>query len=123
MTTIRMCQVCGASPAHYTHPDGTGICVGCLRDATDRGDRDAVGQPWTIIPPENDELLGTSPTYAVLAERDHGRLFHAVLDGQPKALCGAQPGRQSAGWSRAVGTAVTCARCRRKVNATIGGAS
>ncbi len=50
------------------------------------------------------------------AERDGGRIYHAVPTGpEPtfeRAVCGAKPGRLSAGWSD-VGEAVTCPRCLR----------
>jgi hypothetical protein len=45
------------------------------------------------------------------AERDGGSLYHAVARGAWRALCGAEPGRQSAGWSAHAGAAVTCPRC------------
>lgn len=49
------------------------------------------------------------------AERDSGRLYHAVPDDGYIALCGAKPGRRSAGWSSHLGTEVTCRRCLRKL--------
>jgi hypothetical protein len=54
------------------------------------------------------------------AERDHGRLHHALpftRDGiSHKALCGATPGPRSAGWSTwGQGEKVTCERCLRKM--------
>lgn len=57
------------------------------------------------------------------AERDRGRLYHAVPmrygsvtgDIWGPALCGQKPGRLSAGWSEAAGTEVTCKRCLRKL--------
>lgn len=51
------------------------------------------------------------------AERDRGRLYHAVaLDSRPwdAALCGAKPGMRGNGWSDYIGEAVTCPRCLRK---------
>jgi hypothetical protein len=52
------------------------------------------------------------------AERDAGRLIHAVPDGTWTALGGIEPGRRSAGWSMNRDcenfTAPTCPRCRRK---------
>lgn len=51
------------------------------------------------------------------AERDGGSLWHAVPARAWKALCGAEPGRRSAGWSQRVGDAVTCPRCARKLAA------
>jgi hypothetical protein len=50
------------------------------------------------------------------AERDGGTLFHAVPTDHYMALCGAKPGRRSAGWSAYSGEAVTCAPCLRKLN-------
>ena len=55
-------------------------------------------------------------------EADGGSLFHArpLADhgwGQEKALCGASPGRRSAGWSLYPGDAVTCKRCLKKLEA------
>lgn len=59
------------------------------------------------------------------AERDHGKLYHAVpindklfplLFHQNKALCGAKPGRRSVGWQKYEGhTTVTCPRCLRRM--------
>ena len=48
------------------------------------------------------------------AQRDAGRLFHAVPGNSAfgKALCGATPGRRSSGWSESEGKAPTCDRCR-----------
>lgn len=73
------------------------------------------------------------------AERDGGRLFHAVpvpiteddkaaprtateahlveLANYGVALCGAKPGRQSVGWSAHGGDEVTCKRCLKKLGA------
>jgi hypothetical protein len=51
------------------------------------------------------------------AERDSGRLYHAIRDDESVAVCGAKPGRMSAGWGDALGGAVTCARCQRKLAA------
>jgi len=52
-------------------------------------------------------------------ERDGGARFHAVpADDRGVAyvaLCGAKPGRRSAGWSSYPGEAVTCPRCLRKL--------
>ena len=48
------------------------------------------------------------------AERDRGKLTHAVPVDERKALCGARPGRQSAGWAFVEGP-VTCKRCLPKV--------
>lgn len=50
------------------------------------------------------------------AERDRGRLFHAVPIGSYQALCGAEPGRTSVGWSDwGRWERVTCSRCRKKL--------
>lgn len=56
-------------------------------------------------------------------ERDHGRVVHAVPSANPsgpgsdrKALCGAKPGRTSAGWSQYDSDAVTCQRCLSKMS-------
>lgn len=49
------------------------------------------------------------------AERDSGRLHHAVPYYQLSALCGARPGRLSAGWGSEAGESVTCLRCIRKI--------
>ncbi len=48
------------------------------------------------------------------AERDHGSLFHYLEPGQWKALCGAKPGRRSAGWGSEVREFATCPRCIAK---------
>lgn len=44
------------------------------------------------------------------AERDGGARYHAV-PASGAALCGAKPGRRSAGWSPYEGPAVSCPRC------------
>jgi len=52
------------------------------------------------------------------AERDGGTRWHAVPDNDYKALCGAKPGRQSAGWApfhRKEKQAITCPACIRKL--------
>ena len=55
------------------------------------------------------------------AERDGGRIFHAVPGiVQPggswqKALCGAQPGIRGNGWNQQPGQMVTCPRCLKKL--------
>lgn len=50
------------------------------------------------------------------AERDAGRLFHAVPVGSYRALCGAEPGRTSVGWSSwGRGEEVTCSRCKSRL--------
>lgn len=62
------------------------------------------------------KLIGRASTGA---ERGKGRLVHAVEDQHtwPRfypALCGAKPGRRSAGWSETIETEVTCPKCKRK---------
>lgn len=47
------------------------------------------------------------------AEGGHGRIYHAVKNSV--ALCGAEPGRHSAGWSTYEGEAVTCPACLKKL--------
>lgn len=49
------------------------------------------------------------------AERDHGRLYHALPEDGYVALCGAKPGRRSVGWSSHTGTEVTCPRCLKRL--------
>jgi hypothetical protein len=49
------------------------------------------------------------------AQRDTGRKVHAKPDGQWRALCGAEPGSQSAGWTENDQPAVTCPRCLAKL--------
>jgi hypothetical protein len=67
-----------------------------------------------------------TPAYEVLrkigrcangAERDKGHIYHAVRKGGWTALCGAEPGRTSAGWSHwnDPEQAVTCPRCKKKI--------
>jgi hypothetical protein len=46
------------------------------------------------------------------AERDSGTRFHAVRVGCWSAICGAKPGKRSAGWSSHQGTEPTCPLCR-----------
>lgn len=50
------------------------------------------------------------------AERDGGSIWHAVRHQAWAALCGAAPGRRSAGWSTHVGEYVTCPKCLRKLH-------
>jgi len=50
------------------------------------------------------------------AERDHGTRFHAVPAESWRALCGAEPGRHSIGWSDyGRNQAVTCPKCAAKL--------
>lgn len=51
------------------------------------------------------------------AELDSGRLSHAVEGNNWKAVCGAEPGRRSAGWAEYADDQVTCPRCLRKMKA------
>lgn len=48
------------------------------------------------------------------AERDKGTLCHAVVN-EYRALCGAKPGRLSAGWSPHASDTVTCEKCKRAI--------
>jgi len=51
------------------------------------------------------------------AERDCGRLWHAVPQNSNRAACGAKPGRRSVGWGPfdlsdiPAGQPITCPRC------------
>jgi hypothetical protein len=50
------------------------------------------------------------------AERDGGAVWHAVAEASSpfgKALCGAQPGLRSNGWTEP-GERVTCPRCLKR---------
>jgi hypothetical protein len=55
------------------------------------------------------------------AERDGGRLTHAIPEGagrfSARALCGAKPGKRSNGWSEPFdkSDAPSCARCNEKI--------
>ena len=53
------------------------------------------------------------------SERDCGMLYHAVPDESNKALCGAKPGRRSAGWRgdwpQDEHGPVNCPRCLRRM--------
>lgn len=49
------------------------------------------------------------------AESDKGRLSHGVVGDSWKALCGAEPGRRSAGWAEYDDAEVTCKRCLAKM--------
>jgi hypothetical protein len=48
-------------------------------------------------------------------QRDSGTRFHAVRFDSYKAICGAEPGRRSVGWSLYHGEEVTCPRCLKKL--------
>lgn len=50
------------------------------------------------------------------SERDGGTVVHAVPERRSTALCGAKPGRRSAGWGEPLPTGITCVRCYRKTN-------
>ena len=55
------------------------------------------------------------------SQRGGGTLYHATESGPyglGRALCGAKPGRRSAGWSNLPGTDVTCTRCLSKLRRT-----
>lgn len=55
------------------------------------------------------------------AERGKGTLRHAVADKSWAALCGAKPGRLSAGWNDFAARPVeetTCPRCLKKLERT-----
>lgn len=50
------------------------------------------------------------------AERDRGAVWHAVPKDSWTALCGAKPGKRSAGWSSEQPEgAASCEKCNRKV--------
>ena len=49
------------------------------------------------------------------AELDHGRRVHAVPNGSRRAMCNAEPGRRSVGWTRSDSDTVTCPRCIKKL--------
>lgn len=53
------------------------------------------------------------------AERDGGYVRHAILKNGCTAVCGAQPGRSSAGWSHEAETLdkVSCPKCLKKLAA------
>lgn len=51
-------------------------------------------------------------------ERDRGSVIHALPAGTEywgTALCGAKPGRRSAGWAAMQGSSLTCVACAKKV--------
>lgn len=52
------------------------------------------------------------------AERDGGHIRHAIDNGAWTAVCGAKPGRASAGWSHEAEPAdkVNCPRCLKKLD-------
>ena len=72
-----------------------------------------------------DKTVGSSDVLAMRlsgrcangAERDSGALWHAIHNGHWAAMCGAKPGRRSAGWSSHIGTEITCRKCLRKLTA------
>ncbi len=63
------------------------------------------------------EILRLAGRCANGAERDGGRIYHAVPRMRSTAMCGATFGSRSAGWSSQVGREVTCGRCVKKVAA------
>ena len=50
------------------------------------------------------------------AERGRGKLVHAAPESWGKAVCGAQPGRLSAGWTHQT-YPVTCPKCLKRIGA------
>ncbi len=64
-------------------------------------------------------------------ERGQGRNLHAVPAAEVrrsfgfagKAMCGAQPGRRSVGWTVCESQPVTCPRCQRAIARVQGGAA
>lgn len=57
------------------------------------------------------------------SELDHGTRWHAVKPGEYRAVCGAKPGRRSAGWSSytTLGQIATCPRCIKKLTIDVDG--
>lgn len=55
------------------------------------------------------------------AERGKGYVYHALESGRWVALCGAKPGRQSAGWQSEPEPLdrLNCPRCLKKLSAVI----
>lgn len=49
-------------------------------------------------------------------EADGGKRWHIVIG--DKALCGAEPGRRSAGWSAVETEQATCPRCLKRAGIT-----
>jgi hypothetical protein len=101
--TFYPCPRCG----HYAAVAPDTLCAGCQADHV-RGY----------------EALTLTGRCANGAEGGHGILYHAVPmvgsdmihgDHWGKALCGAEPGRRSAGWSECKGREVTCPRCLKKL--------
>ena len=101
--TTYSCPRCG----HYAATAPATLCADCQADY-DRGY----------------EALTLTGRCANGAEGGHGILYHAVpMQGSPlyvlgkggRALCGAEPGRRSAGWSEWKGREVTCARCAKRL--------
>jgi hypothetical protein len=75
------------------------------------------------------ELAKQKPVYLAMrkigrcangAERGKGFVYHAVENGRWQALCGAQPGRLSAGWQNEPEPLekVTCPKCLKKLAAS-----
>ncbi len=67
-------------------------------------------------------------------ERGQGTNLHAVpaaqvrhnfglIEATGKALCGAQPGRRSVGWTTCESQPVSCPRCQRAIARAVGGAA
>jgi DNA-directed RNA polymerase subunit RPC12/RpoP len=100
--TTYACPRCG----HYAAAAPATLCADCEADKA-RGY----------------EALTLTGRCANGAERDRGKLYHAVAYhegllygyyGHP-AVCGAKPGRRSNGWSDCKGRDVTCPRCAKKL--------
>lgn len=102
---IRRCGMCRHSMDMAPEQGGdSDVCVKCQRE---------LAQGYAVR-----SLAGRC---ADGAERDHGTRFHALplVEGQVhgRALCGAVPGRRSAGWSEwGHGENVTCPRCMQKLS-------
>jgi len=104
-STFYPCTRCG----HYAATAPATLCADCASDQA-RGY----------------EALTLTGRCANGAERDRGKLYHAVPIGNinldtfhdsnwGKAMCGAEPGRRSNGWSDCKGREVTCPRCAKRL--------
>ena len=51
-------------------------------------------------------------------ERDGGDIYHAVVDDEEKAICGAKPRSRSAVWGAWDGENITCEKCLKKLDGT-----
>jgi len=96
----QFCEMC----RNYRDVDAHGLCADCARSV-------ARGYEISVL----------AGRCANGAERDAGTLFHArwIEDGEVslRAVCGAEPGRRSVGWSSwsPPERQVTCERCLRKL--------